>query len=155
MRTHLKLDAYALSEETMRSVWVALDSDGSGYLSAGEFGRFMRKGEEGVGSVATTWRQNLHAKLQREREEFEAVLYKEARRNAHIEPAEESEVNEMAVKLTKKMHQVFVAQNPSWYIPDSNRRLTHAAPQLTPLLPLQVHRGDVQRLRRRRAARRR
>ena len=23
MRTHLKLDAYALSEETMRSVWVA------------------------------------------------------------------------------------------------------------------------------------
>ena len=70
VRTHLKLDAYALSEETMRSVWVALDSDGSGYLSAGEFGRFMRKGEEGVGSVSTTWRQNLHAKLQREREEL-------------------------------------------------------------------------------------
>ena len=135
MRTHLKLDAYALSEETMRSVWVALDSDGSGYLSAGEFGRFMRKGEEGVGSVSTTWRQNLHAKLQREREEFEAVLYKEARRNAHIEPADESEVNAMAVKLTKKMHQVFVAQNPSWYITASNRCLT-ACPHPTSLLPL-------------------
>ena len=122
----------------MRSVWVALDSDGSGYLSAGEFGRFMRKGEEGVGSVSTTWRQNLHAKLQREREEFEAVLYKEARRNAHIEPAEESEVNEMAVKLTKKMHQVFVAQNPSWY---EETRLgqgtSHCSPKpLIPLLPL-------------------
>ena len=36
VRTHLKLDAYALSEETMRSVWVALDSDGSGYLSVAE-----------------------------------------------------------------------------------------------------------------------
>ena len=112
--------------------------DGSGYLSAGEFGRFMRKGEEGVGSVSTTWRQNLHAKLQSEREEFEAVLYKEARRNAHIEPAEESEVNEMAVKLTKKMHQVFVAQNPSWY---EETRLgqgtSHCSPKpLIPLLPL-------------------
>ena len=39
----------------------------------------MRKGEEGVGTVSTTWRKQLHAKLQKEREEFEAILYEEAR----------------------------------------------------------------------------
>ena len=34
-----------MAEARLRSLWKALDDDASGWISAGEFGRFMRKGE--------------------------------------------------------------------------------------------------------------
>ena len=30
----------------LRAVWAALDTDGSGYIAAGEWGRFMKLGEQ-------------------------------------------------------------------------------------------------------------
>ena len=34
-----------MPERAIKSVWLALDADRSGYINAGEFGQFMRRGE--------------------------------------------------------------------------------------------------------------
>ena len=41
-----------LPDTRLFALWLALDVDGSGYIDAGEFGRFMRKGASGNGSGA-------------------------------------------------------------------------------------------------------
>ena len=45
VRQELLLTPKELPEPALKAVWVALDSDGSGYITVGEFGAFMRKGE--------------------------------------------------------------------------------------------------------------
>lgn len=42
----LNMSAEALSDAQLRALWRALDDDGNGSISTGEFGHFMRKGEE-------------------------------------------------------------------------------------------------------------
>ena len=42
-----------LPEKTLKAVWLALDNDGSGRLTAGEFGAFMRLGARAQRSTAT------------------------------------------------------------------------------------------------------
>ena len=44
MRHVLRLPADAMPEAHLRSLWRALDADGSGYVTTGEFGKFMRLG---------------------------------------------------------------------------------------------------------------
>jgi len=59
IREELKLRRSELSPETLRGVWRALDDDCSGYLTAGEFGRFMRRAQPPPGA---SWRErNLAA----------------------------------------------------------------------------------------------
>jgi len=45
VRQELLLTPKELPEPALKAVWVALDSDGSGSITVGEFGAFMRKGE--------------------------------------------------------------------------------------------------------------
>ena len=45
VRQELLLTPKELPEPALKAVWVALDNDGSGHISVGEFGAFMRKGE--------------------------------------------------------------------------------------------------------------
>ena len=45
VREELKLSPRELPEVSLKAVWAALDRDGSGFLNAGEFGAFMRRGE--------------------------------------------------------------------------------------------------------------
>jgi len=45
VREQLHLSKTEMAEARLRSLWKALDDDASGWISAGEFGRFMRKGE--------------------------------------------------------------------------------------------------------------
>ncbi len=60
VRSVLKLGADAMPDKELMAVWNALDADGSGHVSAGEFGRFMsprttvprRHGREGQASAA-------------------------------------------------------------------------------------------------------
>jgi len=48
IRSHkgLNLSPYLLPEYMMQALWKAIDEDNSGYISAGEFGKFMRMGTE-------------------------------------------------------------------------------------------------------------
>jgi Ca2+-binding EF-hand superfamily protein len=44
IRNELKVGRDRLSEEQLKAIWHALDEDKSGLITAGEFGKFMRKG---------------------------------------------------------------------------------------------------------------
>ena len=45
-RVHLHLPETQVSDKQLQEVWRALDVDNSGFITAGEFGRFMRYGRE-------------------------------------------------------------------------------------------------------------
>ena len=44
VRNELKIKEKAMPEEKLQSLWKTLDEDSSGFISAGEFGHFMKKG---------------------------------------------------------------------------------------------------------------
>ena len=44
VRGELEMDAAELPEATLKSLWVSLDNDRSGYITAKEFGHFMKRG---------------------------------------------------------------------------------------------------------------
>ena len=75
VRNELQLDERQCPDLRLRGVWRALDADGSGYLTAGEFGHFMKRGEEKLRQLhpQSTWKQLLHRErrahdqIQRER----------------------------------------------------------------------------------------
>ena len=46
VRIHLRMPETQVSDTQLQEVWRALDQDNSGYINAGEFGRFMRLGRE-------------------------------------------------------------------------------------------------------------
>ncbi len=72
VREQLKLSKRRLPEESLGRLWKALDTDDSGLVDAGEFGRFMRKGKEY--DPATQIRHAVEKRrndaLQRKREVF-------------------------------------------------------------------------------------
>ena len=53
VREELLFGHKELPEKTLKAVWLALDNDGSGRLTAGEFGAFMRLGARAQRSTAT------------------------------------------------------------------------------------------------------
>ena len=134
VRSELEISSADLPEENLKSVWRSLDSDDSGFITTAEFGRFMRKGEEGMGQVSTTWRKKLHAKLHKEREEFEAVLYKEARAMEGVRPASEGDCDDLARVLNRQMKAMFKG-NPTWYQLFRHMDRRHVTPYLTPHSP--------------------
>ena len=60
VRHELQLTPKELPEAALKAVWVALDSDGSGHISVGEFGAFMRKGKSNE-PAPLTWRAKVEA----------------------------------------------------------------------------------------------
>jgi len=64
VRTELLLPPEQLPEKTLKKVWLALDKDGSGHITAGEFGAFMRLGStlQDMGT-ALERRQEMSAKI--------------------------------------------------------------------------------------------
>ena len=57
VRSELRVSALELPESPLRAVWLALDTDGSGHVTAGEFGKFMRRGEISNGVQTTRYRR--------------------------------------------------------------------------------------------------
>ena len=64
----------------LKSFWLSIDTDGSGWISCGEFGAFMRRGEH-VLNPARSWKEHLEAS---KRQSAESVR---AERGAHALPA--------------------------------------------------------------------
>ena len=60
-RVELQITPQELSNKMLRAVWAALDRGTSGYVSTGEFGAFMRRGEQLTNAGATTWQQRKYA----------------------------------------------------------------------------------------------
>ena len=60
-RSEFSLLPADISDEALKSIWLALDLDDSGYVTAGEFGQFMRRGRYLLVKHTTTWRERLVA----------------------------------------------------------------------------------------------
>lgn len=58
IRNELKIGSSKISEEQLRALWLSLDEDQSGLITAGEFGKFMRLGAH-VHIMADTGRAQL------------------------------------------------------------------------------------------------
>ena len=105
VRTELKQGSSELGKEELTALWKALDADGSGLVTIGEFGQFMKLGlpEKGIG-----WKA---ARTQRNREAAKKVIEKldaEQGRNvsqklAGVEPASEYQVVALSAKLNEAL----------------------------------------------------
>ena len=62
VRDELKLGPAELPEESLRSLWKALDSSLKGHISAADFGAFMRRGEKRVAAGTRHWRDRVAEK---------------------------------------------------------------------------------------------
>ena len=62
VRGKLQIPPAKASKEELQAAWRAMDADASGYVSAGEFGAFMRKGqgdEAAAAGPSTAWKTKL------------------------------------------------------------------------------------------------
>ena len=108
----LALRPAQLPDSQLQSLWRALDDDGSGFITAKEFGNFMRRGEAAAGSKGATWLELRTAKHRAEAEAMLAKRNKERDAMADVPPASDAEVRALAEQL----HASMVARNySSWF----------------------------------------
>ena len=118
VREELRLLARELPEERLQSVWRALDADNSGFVTAGEFGRFMRQGKRADG---VPWRERVGAKNRAAAEEVKADLDRRVGRDvsqqlAEVRPAGGELVQQMSERLNAKMDVLFLdPQSREWF----------------------------------------
>ena len=72
VREELLLGHKELPEKVLKAAWLALDNDGSGRLTAGEFGAFMRLGTSDLSEKAALRRERVHAANKRASEQVKA-----------------------------------------------------------------------------------
>ena len=97
VRSQLGLRPAQLPESKLRSLWRALDDDGSGFITAKEFGSFMRVGTAASGPGG--WRERLTAHNRSEAEELTRKLNEERNAMARVQPASKDEVGELSCKM--------------------------------------------------------
>ena len=106
----LQLNRTQMPESKIRRLWRALDEDSSGYIDAGEFGRFMKKGEAGESQVEKARRDLLASRAASSkalRAESDARVGRDLSHSlAGLEPASEEEVGALAEQVSAKMPQL-------------------------------------------------
>lgn len=116
VRTELYLKPKEMPEATLKSLWAALDKDGSGYVAAGEFGTFMRKGEAELRMLhpPTTWKKRLESARRQEAAAVTSALNKEKNAMLGVVAASEKDVDNLSLQLNQKLLKLF-PKNPAWY----------------------------------------
>ena len=116
IRKELKLGPNQVAKDELLALWKALDADGSGLITSGEFGQFMKLGapEKGLGWKAL--------RTQRKREEAQKVIdMLDAEQGRHVskklegvEAADQERVVEMSKKLNEALNFVPDPAARSW-----------------------------------------
>ena len=114
----LALQPAQLPEPRLRSLWRALDDDGSGFITVKEFGIFMKKGEAATSGPG--FKERRRARNRAEAEELTQKLNQERSAMAGVEPASKEEVRELAVSFNQNMQILLVGTaggdaTASWY----------------------------------------
>jgi len=116
VRSQLLMSKAELPDSVLRSLWVALDEDASGYICAGEFGRFMKKGGKEPGpnfrQRMTERNKKAVAAVKAETEELSGEGF--AKAMAAVPVASEEELVALAEQLTTKMAKLFPGTDRSW-----------------------------------------
>ena len=77
VRRGLDIDREEVKDDELKALWVALDTDGSGLISAGEFGQFMNRAAPKMTTLA-----ERRARLQKRSQEEAKQVKEELRRKA-------------------------------------------------------------------------
>ena len=107
VRRKLRLGVATVSDDALQAVWKAMDEDGSGFVSIGEFGAFMRKGRKGRdgaddGTLALKHEKKVEAMRRRVKHEEELAEDRAARRVAASARQLEREADELERALAAK-----------------------------------------------------
>ena len=119
VRDTLKCDKKELPEVKLQGLWKALDDDGSGFISAGEFGRFMRAGDSNNQAARTARsRKQLQRRLAQEKQEQQAHYDKLVGRDINVKlrrvkAMSSEEMNELSAFLNRRLHEVSRVRD--WY----------------------------------------
>ena len=121
VRHYLAISRTDMPEMKLRALWRSLDEDASGYISAGEFGRFMKKGNENLtGAPNITSRQRLIAKRLVDSAAYKAELgalgigRDVSHRTFDVPAASLDEVAALAEQMTTKMVSLYPGQARAW-----------------------------------------
>ena len=118
VRTVLGLTSKALPDRQLQSVWRALDTDMSGFIDAGEFGRFMKKGEQHKPPPKQAIQQAAHDEALAEKREMERATGRDLREkitNAGIRPASDEDLVWLSGLLNRELVRIAESPNPEWY----------------------------------------
>ena len=112
VREELLLGHKELPEKVLKAAWLALDNDGSGRLTVGEFGQFMQLGYRDLAEKAAKRRKEIHEANMRAaaavKAEQDRLFNRDIARSMSGEaPATDEEVRNLASKLTDKMNELF------------------------------------------------
>ena len=106
VRGILRLTEDQLSEARLKALWLALDEDGSGHLSSGEFGMFMNIGKPVVERMSPLEHRRLlsvEARLDGEAVSAEDARLQAAKEERDLVPTQ-VRVNTMAERLRQSPH---------------------------------------------------
>jgi len=104
VREELHLDTTQLPEVKMQGVWRSLDADSSGFISAGEFGVFMRYGEKEIACEAALAHERAKEQLRKKLKKEEEVANRQAaRRLADTTKRLEAEAARLKAELESKV----------------------------------------------------
>ena len=117
VRSYLAIGKADLPEPKLRALWRALDEDASGFISAGEFGRFMKKGDDKL--ETSTSRQRLIAKRLVENAAYRSQLDARVGRDvssrlADVTAASDEDVTALAEQMTTSMASLYPGQARAW-----------------------------------------
>lgn len=118
VRGPLQFSKAELPAPKLKALWKALDEDSSGWISAGEFGRFMRKGEPEPLLPAKERMLNeriaAFARQRAERRERIGIDLKE--KFSMVQVADEAAVGAMSRKFNTAMEAVYPDGQREWYV---------------------------------------
>ena len=114
IRDELRIAPKELPDRQIKAAWLALDKNGSGFISAGEFGGMMRRGEHvqaGFVEQKAPWQQRVHSqrwqKAEEVRQTMDRLFHRDLKASMAGAPrATPEELYELSVALNKKMHEL-------------------------------------------------
>ena len=115
-RRSFELSHEELPSAKLKTLWCALDTDQSGFITAGEFGAFMKRGAQQVLTPIPSWKERLHAERREGAAALQAELKKEKLLMVDVSPADDAAVRNLSMLLHEAMAEMEPDPNKrTWY----------------------------------------
>lgn len=117
LRNELNVSKKELPPDAFKRLWRTMDEDASGFITAGEFGHFMRKGEAEPG---LTWKERRTARNLRKaasvKRELDGLVGRDVTKALALEPPASADVvQQLSEQLNAKMAIFPDPQTRSWF----------------------------------------
>ena len=136
LRNELNVSKKELPPDAFKRLWRTMDEDASGFITAGEFGHFMRKGEPEPG---LTWKERRTARNLRKaasvKRELDGLVGRDVTKALALEPPASADVvQQLSEQLNAKMAIFPDPQTRSWFklFKHMDDDGTRAAPAIRP-----------------------